>query len=312
MSPIKKKAPALGRGLAALIPGASAGSGSAAASNPQTPVAGAASPTLEGDRVRRIPIESISPMPGQPRVTFNPQELNELAESIRENGILQPVLVRETDDGYQLIAGERRWQASQRAGLDTIPALIKNVDEREAYQLALIENIQREDLNALEVARAFQRLIEDYGMTQQDVAKQVGKDRATVANYLRILSLPRQILRAVEEGALGFGHARALAGLTHQQLARLDMHKLVAGRTSVRELERLAARMKEGEAPRPGETDTRRGESPQIRLLRRQIEQHLGLKAILKDRDGKGSLTIEYSNLDELDGLLRLLGVLQT
>lgn len=300
MSQTKKKSPALGRGLAALIPGAP---GPAAAPPPPVPEA------AKGELVRRVAVESISPMPGQPRATIRPQELEELAESIRENGILQPILVREVEGGYQLIAGERRWQASRRVGLETVPVLVKNVGEREAYQLALIENLQREDLNPIEVGRAFKRLTEDFGMTQQDVAQQVGKDRTTVTNYMRLLSLPRPFLKAVEEGNLSFGHARVLAGMSLPHLALLDAHRIVAGRVSVRELERLAARIKETEGTRKKEEDTRRGESPQVRLLRRQLEQRLGLRVRLLDRNGKGRLVIDYGNLDELDALLRLLGV---
>ncbi|RJO66269.1 MAG: ParB/RepB/Spo0J family partition protein [Myxococcales bacterium] len=284
---------ALGKGLAALIP--------------QTAGGGPADPG--GDAVRRIPIERIRPMPGQPRTTVNKRELEELAASIREQGVLQPILVRAAGPDYQLIAGERRWRAAQLAGLATVPVIVKNVDETTAFELALIENLQREDLNPADVARAFKRLVEDFRLTQEEVSTRVGKDRATVANYLRLLKLPPLILARVEDGVLSFGHARALAALTPSELAGLDLHPLIAGRVSVRELERLVARMRERAAQAGQGAKPSRPESPQVRYVQRRLEQKLGVRVVLQDKNGKGRLILEYKSLAELDGVLALLGI---
>lgn len=290
---------ALGRGMASLIPGG-ADEEKSPAKAPETRVEG----------LKQVPIESIEPMPGQPRTQFDQNELNDLAASIKEKGILQPILVRPVGKGYQLIAGERRWQAAQRAGLPTVPVLVKDVQEAEAFQLALIENLQREDLNPVEIGRAYKRLVEDYRLSHEEIALRMGKDRASVSNYLRVLHLPPTVLARVEDRTLSFGHARALAALSGPELAALDDAKLLSGRLSVREIEALVARIRAQAAkPEKRKEDERRGESSQIRYLRRKLEERLGLKVTLKDRDGKGRLVLEYSNLDELDGLLRLLGI---
>ncbi len=290
----KPKTRALGRGLSALIPDAAP---VPVAPNPERP---------DPEGVRRVPVEEVRPMPGQPRSRFAPNDLNDLAASITENGILQPLLVRSAPDGYELIAGERRWRAAQLAGLATVPVILKEVETAVAFQLALVENLQRENLNPVDVGRAFQRMMDDYQLTQEDVAERVGKDRSSVANHLRILKLPRHFVAAVEDGKLSFGHARCLAGLSGPQLAQLDDAKLVAGHMSVRELERRAAALKAGRE-RKGQSAS--SQSAQVRYLQRQLEQHLGLKVRLKDRNGRGQLAIDYANLDELDGLLRLLGI---
>jgi len=250
-------------------------------------------------------------MPGQPRSTFNQIELNELAASIKENGVLQPILVRKVGASYQLIAGERRWQAAKRAGLAQVPVIVKTVSDSEAFQLALIENLQREDLNPVEVGRAFKRLAEEYKLTHAEIAERMGKDRSSISNHLRLLGLPSPILERVEDGTLSFGHARALVALKPTELAALNDTKLLSGRLSVRELEEVVARLREKESRPPGELDprTRRGETAQVRWLRRRLEERLGLKVWLKDRDGRGRLVIEYGSLDELEGLLKLLGL---
>lgn len=302
---LKKPMPrpsALGRGMAALIPEAA----------DETPPAPAApTPQPEG-ALRTVPITMIQPMPGQPRTRFVESELDELAASIKEKGVLQPILVRSLGKGeYQLIAGERRFLASKRAGLTQVPVLVKEVEEAEAFQLALIENLQREDLNPVEIGRAFKRLAEDFTLSHEDIAARMGKDRSSVTNYLRLLSLPPYILDRVEDRTLSFGHARALAGLRPQEWAVLDTAKLLQGRISVREIEHMVARIREREqhptAKKP--EDARRGETTQIRWLRKRMEERLGLKVNLKDRDGKGKLVIEYNTLDELDALLRLMGL---
>ncbi len=299
---IKKqpKRKALGRGMSALIDSSDETSFSVGKTREKP----------DENEVRRVPIEEVQPMSGQPRTRFGVTDIEELAQSIREKGILQPVLVRRSDSGYQIIAGERRWRAAGEAKIKTIPVIIKDVDESEAYQLALIENIQREDLNPVDVGRAFRKLMDDFGLTQEEIAERVGKSRSSVANHLRLLSLPELIRKKVEDGGLSFGHARALAGLPEGLLHLIDMPKLLAGTYSVRELETLIARLKKRKkTPKTVEDDRRRGESAQIRFLRRQLEQRLHLKVTLNDRGGRGRLSIQYGSLDELDGLLRLLGV---
>ena len=293
MTPTPPKPPALGRGLAALFPG-----------NAQT---GTAAKSPGG--VLQAPIEEIVPMPGQPRTMFSLKELGELADSIREKGVLQPILVRKVEQGYQLITGERRWRAAQQAGLSTIPVLIKDVDEAEAFQLALIENLQREDLNPVEVGKAFRKLLDDYKLTQEEVSTRVGKDRATVSNYIRILKLPPVILSRVEDGTLSFGHARTLASAPSGIFSRVDTAALVSGKFSVRELERIVAKLKEESEGKKGTALRERAESPQVRFIRRQLERKLGLKVRLTDQGGKGRLVIEYTSLDELEGVLDLLGI---
>ncbi len=310
------KPPALGRGLAALIPSGPTPSAekSKADNSAQTPdveSADSSSSTTQQTSAQTgiltVPIEEVQPMSGQPRSIFNPTDLQELADSITEKGVLQPVIVRRAESGYQLIAGERRWRASQQAGMTTIPVIVKDVDESEAFQLALIENIQRENLNAADIGKALKKLADDFQLTQEEIAERIGKNRATVANYIRILRLPPVLLRKVEDGTLSFGHARCLAGLSQGQLSHIDTHRLVAGRYSVRELEQIVRRIQQQDGKPAAKSHS--GESPQVRFVRRKLEQRLGLKVSLKDRNGKGRLSIDYNSLDELDGLLQLLGV---
>ncbi|HYV67475.1 MAG TPA: ParB/RepB/Spo0J family partition protein, partial [Myxococcales bacterium] len=218
------KRPALGRGLSALIPGGAA-------------------PERKGGVVM-LGIEEIEPDRGQPRRYFDEAHILELAESIRSKGVLQPLLVRRQGERYALVAGERRWRAAQRAGLRELPCILRDVTEPEAFELALIENIQREDLNAIEEAEAYQRLIEYHGLTQEELAQRVGKDRSTVANALRLLRLPEPIKLAMSSGALSMGHARALLALSDETDLRRAAEKVMNEALSVREVEQLVQRLK--------------------------------------------------------------------
>jgi ParB family chromosome partitioning protein len=278
---------ALGRGLSALIPQAGA-----------VPVTG----EIKDKGVLRLPIEAIRRDGGQPRKAFDETKLRELAESIQVQGIIQPVLVRKDGAGYVLIAGERRWRAAQLAGLQEIPAIVREVSEAQAFELALVENLQRADLNPIEEAEGYQRLIEEFKLTQEQVSQKVGKDRSTVANALRLLGLPGEVKSLVADGAISMGHARALLGLPQipemVELAR----KITEKKLSVREAERLVKEGKGGAAPAK-----KQGPTPQQRAVVEEVQRLLGTKVRLLERGGgKGTLEIDFFSYEDLDRLLTL------
>src|SRR4051812_21819823 len=273
------KRAALGRGLGALIPGI---------------------PQPERRGVLTVGIEEIRASPGQPRRHFDEVHLDELGESIRNRGVLLPLLVRKEGDGYLLIAGERRWRAAQRAGLRELPVIVREVTEPEAFELALIENIQREDLNAVEEAEAYQRLIEHHGLTQEELARRVGKDRSTISNALRLLRLPDSIKERVASGELSMGHARALLGLSDDGDLRKAAEKVMREDLSVRQVEELVQRLKGKRAER-----SRRGEATtQLRHLVEQLQRKLGAKVDLRDRGGGGTIEIRYASHADLDRIV--------
>ncbi|HYR20214.1 MAG TPA: ParB/RepB/Spo0J family partition protein [Myxococcales bacterium] len=274
------KRPALGRGLGALIPGGSA---------------------AERKGVILLGIEQIEPNRAQPRRYFDELHILELSESIRANGILQPLLVRREGEGYAIVAGERRWRAAQRAGLRELPCIVRDVSEPQAFELALIENIQREDLNAIEEAQAYQRLIEDHGLTQEELAQRVGKDRSTVANALRLLRLPESIKLAMSSGALSMGHARALLALGDETDLRRAAEKVMHEALSVREVEQLVQRLKGKKVIRQ---ERGREGSVQLRHVVEKLQRKLGTKVALRDRDGAGTVEIRYHSHAELDRIL--------
>jgi ParB family transcriptional regulator, chromosome partitioning protein len=270
---------ALGRGLGALIPGGSPG---------------------ERRGVLTVGIEEIRASPGQPRHHFDEAHLEELGESIRSKGVLLPLLVRRDGDGYLLIAGERRWRAAQRAGLRELPVIVRDVTEPEAFELALIENIQREDLNAIEEAEAYQRLIDHHGLTQEELAQRVGKDRSTIANALRLLRLPDSIKEAVASGDLSMGHARALLGLADDGDLRKAAEKVMREDLSVRRVEELVQRLKGKRAQRSHRDEA----TTQLRHLAERLQRKLGAKVDLRDRGGSGALEIRYASHAELDRIV--------
>lgn len=267
----------------------------------------------QGERLRQtrmIAIENISPGSSQPRRVFDEAEMSALAESIRERGVLQPILLRRTsgaDGVLEIIAGERRWRAAQIAGLHEIPALVREFSDTEALEIALIENIQRSDLTALEEADGFQRLIDEYGHTQEDVAQAVGKSRSHVANTLRLLSLPPRAREHLEAGRLSAGHARAL--LASDDAERLSDY-VVAGGLSVRATERLVqGKTKSGattpRTPTKSKPTSTVEKDPDTRALERSLTEELGLTVDITQRDeDRGALTIHYQSLDQLDDLL--------
>lgn len=251
-----------------------------------------------------IDITRIIPGNQQPRKRFDEAPLAELAASIKEKGVLQPILVRRAGDGtFRLIAGERRWRASVLAGLKKIPARIREVlSEADALELALIENIQRENLNPLEMADAFHRLMKDYNLTQEEVSQKVGKDRATVANYLRLLKLPDELKGLMNDGALSMGHAKAILSIEGRALQIEAARRLMHSGLSVRETETLAKNIgKESKKTKSHKKD------PQIEALEERLRSSLGTKVRIFHKGKKGKIEIEYYSLDELDRLLDIL-----
>lgn len=255
-----------------------------------------------------IAIDEIQPNPFQPRRDFDESALEELAASIREHGLLQPVLVRPSPEGsgYHLIAGERRWRASRKAGLTTVPALVREFTDDDALTVALVENIQREDLNPVEKARAFRDMADRFGLTQEEIASRTGKDRSTVANFMRLLDLPETVLELVSRGTLGMGHARALLGLGSAD-EQVEMCKaIVRNDLSVRDVERSVA------SKRPGKHAAARkqaAKSAYVRDLEDRVRERLGLKVALDARSGRGKLTIRFANDGEFQRLLDALGI---
>jgi ParB family transcriptional regulator, chromosome partitioning protein len=298
---------ALGRGLAALI--ADATSGTAPPPPLPPPPSGPGIP-LRGDGLHLSAIEDVHPARHQPRKAFDDERLEELAESIRAQGIIQPLIVRRrTGGGYELIAGERRWRAAQRAGLHEVPVVVREVAEERAFELALVENLQRADLNPIEEAEGYQRLMAEFGYTQETLAGRVGKDRSTVANALRLLKLPPPVRDMVIAGRLSMGHARGLLGLESDTAIERLARQTVARELSVRQVETLVRRERQegqrgdkrsGDAARPPPPP-----SPAARDLVLRLEQALGTRVRLVQVDAtSGHLEIHYHSLDELDAVL--------
>lgn len=280
----------LGRGLAALI-----------GEMDQTPAESA--PPKPADR--QMPIEFISRNPSNPRRQFTEAELDDLAQSIREHGIVQPMIVRPvagTNDRFELIAGERRWRAAQRAGLATVPVIIKDVDDRVALELAIIENVQRADLNPIEEALGYQQLIDQHGYTQNDLATVIGKSRSHVANTLRLLKLPEQVHAMVTEGALSAGHARSL--ITAENPVAVA-ERIVRDGLSVRQAEALA--QAGGQPAKPARSRTPVEKDADTRALEKMVSDALGVRVEIAHRDNGGDIKIRYSTLDQLDDICRKL-----
>lgn len=282
-----RKKPGLGRGLDVLLSAASA--------------AREQSPADESD-LRRLPVEQIRRGKYQPRLHIRPEALQELADSIRAQGLVQPVVVRPVSGGFELIAGERRWRAAQLAGLHEIPAIVRAIPDQAAAAMSLIENIQREDLNPLEEAQALQRLIQEFGLTHQQTADSVGRSRAAVSNLLRLLELADEVKVLLDRGELEMGHARALLALSGSPQIEAARHVATKG-LSVRETERyVQAQLQRATHPAPAKAGAR---DPDIQRLEDDLSDRLGARvAIQHGNKGKGKLVIQYNNLDELDGIL--------
>jgi ParB family transcriptional regulator, chromosome partitioning protein len=255
---------------------------------------------------RRVPIEFLRPNPRNPRRNFSDDELDSLAASIRERGIIQPILVRTIPsqmDAYEIIAGERRWRAAQRVGQHEVPVLLMEVDDRGSLEIAIVENVQRTDLNAVEEALGYQQLIADFGHSQGELAQIIGKSRSHVANTLRLLALPEEIKDLMREGKLSAGHGRALLSLKDAHAAA---RRIVAHDLSVRDVERMVQEEADGETPerRPAKAKSK---SPDHLALEKRVSEALGLTVSITDKGGAGELTIKYKTWDQLDDVCRRL-----
>ena len=296
---------ALGKGLDSLLPRMQ-GNAAPAPVNIPTPV------EAEGGKPREIAIEEIDRNPFQTRRHMDESELAELAASITANGVVQPVLVRPLASGrFQLIAGERRWRASQLAGKKTIPAILRQVSDEQALEITIVENLQRADLNPMEQARAFERLAREFHMTQEQIATRTGKDRVSVSNFIRLLSMPETVQKLVETGSLTFGHAKVLLGLklhpdfekTAQRVSNLSL--------SVRQTETLVQSIL---FPDMGQKEAKPEPvvDPNVKEVEEQLQRALGLKVHIEDKNGRGRVIIEYADLADFDGLLEQLATEQS
>jgi ParB family transcriptional regulator, chromosome partitioning protein len=296
MTMMNDKRKALGRGLDSLLP-----------SRPVvTPIA---PPTQPAGNPQEVPIENIDANPYQTRRRINEQALDELAESIRASGVVQPVILRPMVSGrFQLVAGERRWLASKRAGRTTVPAVIRQISNEQALEITIIENLQREDLNPVEQAHAFERLSREFNMTQEQIATRTGKDRASIANFIRLLKLPESIQSAMEEGSLSFGHGKvllALAGFPEhlERAAREIMEK----KLSVRQTEELVAKLLNPQAEEQRQEKPVKLLDPNVRDAQRSLEMALGVKVEIQDRKGKGKIVLKYGSLEDFDRIVEAL-----
>lgn len=289
---------ALGKGLDSLLP--------------RVPVPVAAAPAAkkedESGKPREIPLEQIDRNPFQTRTNMNEELLMELAASIAANGVVQPVLVRPLANGrFQLIAGERRWRASKKAGKTTIPAVLRQVSDVQAMEITIVENLQRADLNPMEQARAFERLSREFHMTQEQMAQRTGKDRASVANFLRLLKLPATVQDRVETGILSFGHARALLALDNAVEIEKAAQKVVALSLSVRQTESFVQGQIHPERRAKKEQKEESSIDPNVREAQVQLQRALGLKVSIEDKNGRGKVIIEYARLEDFDKLVEQL-----
>lgn len=289
--PLRRKVPALGRGLAALL------------GDDDYPGGGLATEPGPGERVVNLPVERLDPNPYQPRRLFDGDALKALAESIAEHGVLQPLVVRPVDGGYQLIAGERRLRASQQAGLVSVPVVVRRATDQQALLLALLENLQREDLNPLEEAHAYRSLAADFKLNQEEIARGVGRDRSTVANSLRLLKLPAELQNDLAARLLSAGHARALLSLGNEAAMRAARDEIVAKGLSVRAAEALVKKM--SSAPSPQKAPTQ--EEVQLTSLAEDLRYRLGAPVEIKRKGKRGAITIRFSTNKDLERLLDLL-----
>ena len=276
-----EKRPALGRGLSALIPDA---------------------PVTAPERAFDVDTDLLRPNKFQPRTAMDDGRLDDLAKSIRANGIIQPIVVRKVGDGYEIVAGERRWRASQRAGLLKVPVVVRDIPEDRLLAVALIENIQREDLNPIEEAHAYRRLADEFHLTQEQIADSVGKDRSSVANYLRLLKLPHEIRESVASGGLSMGHARALAGITDEAVLLRLARDVIAKQLSVRETEVLIRK-----AAAPAVEQAAPAKDVHTRAAEDRLRFALGTRVRIVRKGKAGRIEVDFTSEDELQRLYELL-----
>lgn len=280
---------ALGKGLGALLPTRLP---SAAAPAPTTIPAGP-------EHANSIAIDQIDPNPVQPRRVFQPEPLNQLADSIRTHGIIQPLVVRVSGDRFQLVAGERRWRAARIAGLSEVPAVVQDISDERLLEITLIENVQREDLNPIELAMAFDRMARELNLSHDEIGERTGKDRSTIANSIRLLHLPPDLQQLVAERRLSAGHARCLLSLIDEEMQRKLAEKIVAQGLSVRQVERITKKMTE---PREPNADVEDALDPNVKAAIAEMEKILGTKVkIIEKNAGRGKIEIEYYSAEDLD-----------
>lgn len=270
----------LGRGLDALIPSLD---------------------IQDNDKVIEIPLKQLRANPYQPRKTFHDESIQELAASIREHGVIQPIIVRTVIKGYEIIAGERRWRASQQCGKESIPAVVRDFTDQQVMEIALIENLQREDLNAIEIALAYQGLIEQFSLTQEELSVKVGKSRSHIANFLRILHLPKEVKEYVSRGTLSMGHARAIAGLKSDEQKKELAKQTINNRWSVRELEEAIQRLDEKKTERPSVK-----RNPYVQQVEENLREKYKTAVKIKATKDKGKIEFSYYSQEDLERLLEL------
>jgi ParB family chromosome partitioning protein len=305
--------PALGRGLGALL------GGNPVLTQPTpAPTAPVSQPVVLSpmpdlhERVQRVPLDRIRPCSLQPRKDFSAEALRELADSIREQGIVQPLIVRERGGHFELIAGERRWRAAQLLQLPEVPIIVRQADDRAVLELALIENLQRENLNAIEEAHGYEQLAGQFQLTQEEIAVKVGKSRAAVANALRLLKLPPVVQNFVREGRLSVGHAKVILGLADEKKQKLAAERVIKEGLNVRQTEGLVAKLQARDSRRLGikpETVAAPGSDPHVTNLEDRLREKFGTKVQLRYAEGKGTVEISFFSDEELERILQILGV---
>jgi ParB family chromosome partitioning protein len=297
--------PVLGRGLNALLGAAGT------ASVPALPAAMPSVATPGRDEVRRVPVAKVRPCPLQPRKDFSQEALQELADSIKEQGIVQPLIVRQRSDGFEIIAGERRWRAAQMAGLSEVPVIVREADDRAVLELALIENLQRENLNAIEEAQGYAQLISQFQLTQEQAATKVGKSRVVVANALRLLKLAPELQAYVRDGRLSVGHGKVILGLTDQENQRIAADRILKRSLTVRQTEALVASLQpdnsqKGSSPQHRQYST---QDAHVASMQTRIQERFGTKVLLHYREGKGAIEIKFFTDDDLERILKVAGI---
>jgi ParB family chromosome partitioning protein len=294
---INDKRKALGRGLDSLLPAKPAAA----------PIAMPASHA--GGSAQEVLIDSIDANPYQTRRRINEAAMEELAESIRSSGVVQPVILRPGANGrFQLVAGERRWHASKRAGKTTIPAVIRQISNEQAMEITIIENLQREDLNPIEQAKAFERLSREFSLTQEQIAARTGKDRASIANFIRLLKLPEALQDALETGVLSFGHGKVLLALAgFPELMERAAREVIEKQLSVRQTEELVGKLLNPQSEELKQAKPPRQIDPNVRDAQRSLESSLGVKVEIQDRKGKGKIILKYGSLEDFDRIVEAL-----
>jgi ParB family chromosome partitioning protein len=305
--------PALGRGLGALL------GGSPAITTPPTPVAGVASAVApvaapvpdDRERVQRVPLDRIRPCPLQPRKDFSDEALRELADSIREQGIVQPLIVRERGGFFELIAGERRWRAAQLLNLPEVPVITREADDRAVLELALIENLQRENLNAVEEAHGYAQLAEQFQLTQEEISAKVGRSRTVVANSLRLLKLPEAVQKFIRDGRLSVGHAKVILGLAEERTQKLAAERVIKEGLNVRQTEGLVAKLLKRATRQTVQPETVAAPAgdPHVADLEAKLREVFATKVKLNYAEGIGTMEISFFSEQELERILQILGV---